>query len=536
MFARIRKNGGSTRCSVIVCHSIRKNGKVRQIIVKTLGHSSDKAQLAVWFNEAKDWIAEHGPNWLKQHFPVVKQATPMSRPVNLFNLREVSRQNIGICSVFGKLYDELGFDTLLSSPHQETLKKVLFSRLLEPSSKRRISQISKEKLGEDLPLDRIYRMMDALQKEEEKVNQLVFSGTYSALEGKISLVLFDVTTLSFETVSEDELRAFGYSKDCKFNTTQVVLALATTKEGLPIGYRLFPGNTAESTTLISSINEWRNHIPIDEVTIVGDRAMMTKQNLTSLEEAGFYYVVAYPLRKLPKAQQLLIKDVASYEKNKESDDEISKCKIIDFGEGRKILSSYSEKRAKKDKKDRDRLINKLEKKLSTCKNVKRLVNNKGYLKYTEIKGQATACVDVKKLEEEAAWDGLHGVITNKPNINSHIYKEYRRLWVIEESFRINKHSLKMRPIYHFTPKRIQAHILLCYMVFTLIRQAQYKLNVAGHSMSVNKIIDSLKNIQASILQDITNDKKYRVLSQLNEDATVVYKAFGLSEDMAVTPI
>lgn len=533
MFIRIRKNKRTKRRSVLVCHNVRLAHKIRQITVKTFGHSEDESLLNTWVEAAKNWVKEQGEQWLVQSFPVQRQKI-MTRQVSLFNMREQCRINVGVEDVFGKLYDALGFQSLLSASHQKTLRQVLFARILEPGSKRRLSDLVEKRFDEDLPLDRIYRMMDALIKQADVIQQKIFEATKSVLEGKISLVLFDVTTLSFESISEDDLRAFGFSKDFKFNTTQVTLALATTQEGLPIGFRLFPGNTAESKTLIESINAWREHLPIDKVTVVGDRAMMSDANLSQLESAGFHYIVAFPLRKLSKANQACVLDRSQYKEANE-DKEISSYRIIEL-ENRRLCVSYSPKRAMKDQKDRERLVTKLRKKLESSKHVKRLINKNGYLKYTEIRGQAIASIHEEKIAEDAKWDGLHAVITNQAQCDIDVYKSYRRLWIIEESFRINKHNLKMRPIYHFTPKRIQAHILLCYMVFALIRQVQFKLHRSHIPMSALRIIEAVRDIQASILLDITTDRKYRMLSRLSEDASAIYKVFNIEQGLAVMAV
>ena len=533
MFARIRRNSGTKRCSVIVCHNIRRGDKIRQIIAKTFGHSAKESEFEALIAQAKHWIKNFGAQWLQQMLST-RKACNMKKQISIFNLREQSRINVGIEDIFGKLYSELGFQNLLSSTHQKTLRKVLFARIFEPGSKRRLSYVAEKHLADELPLDRIYRMMDALIKQSIAVQQIVFAATQATLNGKISLVLFDVTTLSFETLAEDELRAFGFSKDFKFNTTQVVLALATTQEGLPIGFRLFPGNTAETKTLLESINSWRQYIPIEDVTVIGDRAMMSDSNLTQLESTCCDYIVAFPLRKLSKAQQAVVLDRSRY-KPITTDEEISRYCTLEIG-GRYLCVSYSEKRAFKDQKDRERLVKKLRDKLEKCKNVKRLVNTKGYLKYTEITGQAIATINEGKIAEDAKWDGLHAVISNKIPSGIDVYNKYRRLWVIEESFRINKHNLKMRPIYHFTPKRIQAHILLCYMEFALLRHIQFKLREADQPMSVDRIVEAVRDIQASILTDITDDRKYRMPSAINGDAEIIYKVFKLQHKLKMMPI
>jgi transposase len=532
MFARIRKNSGTKRCSVVVCHNLRRGDKIRQVTVKTFGHSAKDAEIKSLLAQAKHWIKNFGAQWLHQNLSQ-RKANNMKH-ILLNNLREEARVNVGIEDVFGKLYDEIGFQTLLSAVHQKTLRKVLFARIFEPGSKRRLSYVAEKHLADELPLDRIYRMMDALMKKSIDVQQKVFAATQAVLNGKISLVLFDVTTLSFETLTEDELRAFGFSKDFKFNTTQVVLALATTQEGLPVGFKLFAGNTAETRTLIDSINTWRQYISIENVTVVGDRAMMSDANLTQLESANYDYIVAFPLRKLSKEQQKVILDRSKY-KAVATDEEISRYYTLELG-GRYLCASYSENRANKDQKDRERLVKKLRSKLESCKNAKRLVNTKGYLKYVEIAGNATASINEEKIAEDAKWDGLHAVISNKKPNGIEVYDKYRRLWAIEESFRINKHNLKMRPIYHFTPKRIQAHILLCYMEFTLLRHLQFKLRKANQPMSVDRIVDAIRDIQASILIDITDDRKYRMPSAITEDAQIIYKIFGLEHKLNIAPL
>ncbi len=141
----------------------------------------------------------------------------------------------------------------------------MLSRFIEPASKNKSISIIESKFGDFYTADAIYRMMDILGENLTKNHQVVFNATQKATDGKIDLMLFDVTTLHFETLAEDGLRAFGFSKNFRFNTTQVVLALATTEQGLPIGYRLFPGNTAEVLTLIESIEYWRQTIPIGQM-------------------------------------------------------------------------------------------------------------------------------------------------------------------------------------------------------------------------------------------------------------------------------
>ena len=112
----------------------------------------------------------------------------------------------------------------------------------------------------------------------------------------------------------NELRDFGFSKDCKFNETQVVLALVTTTEGLPVTYRLFPGNIYEGHTLITMVEEIKKVYEVDNILLVADRAMFSKENLAAMDTAGIKYIVAARLRRLFNAQASILVDTATKKK------------------------------------------------------------------------------------------------------------------------------------------------------------------------------------------------------------------------------
>jgi transposase len=142
-------------------------------------------------------------------------------------------------------------------------------------------------------------MMDKLHERIPKIKELAFNSTLSLIPNKeINLVFFDVTTLYFESTEVDDLRAFGYSKDHRFNTTQIVLALATNEDGLPLGYELFSGNTAEVKTLLKAISAWESFMKIRDICFVADRAMFSKANLEALDLSGYRYIVAAKLKTL----------------------------------------------------------------------------------------------------------------------------------------------------------------------------------------------------------------------------------------------
>ena len=374
--------------------------------------------------------------------------------------------------------------------------------------------------------------MDKVFTKIDDIKKLTFEKTQALFPEKIDLLLFDVTTLYFESTNVDELRNFGYSKDHRFNTTQVVLALATNQDGLPIGYELFEGNRAEVTTLLKAIESWRKLFKIESVCFVGDRAMFTKSNLALLDEHNCNYIIAAKLKSLPLTlQEKLFKE--EFYRPGILNNTLAWIGEFDYANSRLIVS-YKSKRALKDQKERQQILNKIEKIIGKKGNPNNLITNTGVKKFITKDEDATITLDTDKIEAASRWDGLHGIITNiKPDSAESLISRYARLWVIEESFRINKHTLQMRPIFHFKPERIHAHIAICYMTYSVLRHIQYRVNLT-QKISIDTILDELLNVQASIHIHKKTKDRYRLPGHFSNNARKIYKAFDLERALDAT--
>jgi len=397
-------------------------------------------------------------------------------------------------------------------------------------------------------------MMDQLYENRDLAQQMVRHASTQLVGGHVDVCFFDVTTLYFESFEQDELRDFGYSKDQKFHQTQVVLALATTDNALPIGYKLFHGAQAEITTLIECLNAWKQQgLQIGHVTFVADRGMMTRENLAMLEKENCTYIVGAKLRKLPAKMQQQILDTTQY-RAAELASEPTWVREFSF-ENRRLICSYSPSRARKDASDRERIVKKLTKKLGKktkassvktarqCKQTpdsndpqaqgctQKLISNRGYLKYIQVQGRSTATLNEEKIERDKQWDGMHGVITNCDLPELETLARYRELWTIEEAFRIHKHDLKMRPIYHFTPRRIEAHVAICFLAYALVRHAQHIIRLRKKRMSVEVMRNELLSVQASILRDTRTQGLYKLPSRMSQRAKDIYAAFDLKRSL-----
>ena len=569
MFVRVKTTPNSPRRSVQVVESLRSADAVRQRIVRHMGIALDADEEAKLRVMAEEFIARETAARLNRDSLFALDAGAVSslprrpgRParqtlatvagvdeVHLGDLREVARRVEGPHEVLGYLFDYLRFDRVLDGRGTALLRDVVIARVMAPGSKRASAEQLDLHYGRTHALDSVYRLMDALHERLDVLKQIVLQATASLTGGSVQMMLFDVTTLYFESVQADELRAFGYSKDQKYHCTQVVLALATNEDGLPIGYELFPGNTAEVKTLLACMQSWQAQLPAGRVSFVADRALCSRANLAALEAAPWNYVVAMPLRRsLAQAQQAQVLHTATAAPM-ELEGELVWVREFDW-QGRRLIVSYSSRRAHKDQADRQALLARLQAKLGAATkarvnkttgeikkpaaNAKKLITNSGYLRYIENADQGGVFVlDEDRVAADAAWDGLHAIVTNdRTSSASQLLAQYRRLWVIEESFRTLKHGLAVRPIYHFKPERIQAHIALCYLAFALTRHAQQRIKLAQQAMSVERIRAALHGVQASILEHAKTKAKYRMPSAFAQDAGRIYKAFGLTRELS----
>lgn len=528
MFVVCRKIGRS-KSRIAICQSVRNGKKVIQKTIKYYGIAHSEEQRNVLINQARQELA-------KLTVPIKKSVPSANVPIDLCDgallghMVERFRINEGFHTVFAPIFNELGLASLFTRIRYNQLKDVVIARIAQPCSKLHTAEILKNTFLRPLSAGQIYRLMDEIVDLEDKIKVKVFEATERLTpREKADLLLFDVTTLYFESQKDDELRDFGYGKDGKIGETQIVLALATTSTGAPIGYHVFKGNTAEVSTLLVCLENWKKIFDIKNVIVVADRAMMSEDNLEAMEKEDlkFTYVVAARLKKLPKnLRETILKRKA--EAQMKLGEEVILVQEHEH-EGRRLIVQYSAKRAEKDIKDRERLLAKVLKKLnkSNKTGTKKLVTNNGYLKFLDEEQKGQVVLNEKKIEEDKRWDGLHGIITNdKSSTSLELLTRYRRLWIIEESFRINKHNLSMRPIYHFTQNRIKAHILICYLAFAITRYAQQKINIFEESISIETIRESLAGVGAGIFEDKTTGHFYKVPSKIGKEAAMIYRAVG----------
>jgi len=574
MFIRVKSTPNSPRRSVQIVHSQRVGSKVKQKIIKHVGVAVDDKELqelkslAVSLKaelESKNQLPLYSPQEIedmasraidKKAKESVNKEDEINRAdydVNLLDILEEDRVIKGVHEIYGKLYDEINLKSIIPNPNRnvatsKALKEMVLARVANPDSKSGSVDMLSSKFGVNLNLKTVYRMMDMIDdKQIKKLNKLVLTQTKSLLDDKIDVIYFDATTLYFESFTEDidnpedadeAIRKNGYSKDGKFNQPQVVLALLVTKQGLPVGYKAFSGDTFDGHmpersdkcprgAIIPSLKEIEDEFKVDKIVYVADAGMFNKSNLEEFDKhKNMTYIVGAKIKTMSKVlKEQILKTDDFIEINDDT-----KVKTLDY-KGKKLLISYSKKRAKKDKHDREKAITKLKKRLEDSKSVKSQLSNNGYKKYLQLESsdKNSSCdlsitLNEDKILQDEAWDGLKGIVTNNETLSSQeLIHQYSNLWQVEESFRITKHDLKIRPIYHWKPSRVKAHLAISFMAYALVRYLEYRIRLQYKKLSPEKIRQILLGVQTSIFYDTATDKKFAMPSKITDDAKKIYK-------------
>ncbi len=549
MFVRIKSTPNSPRKSVQIVHSVRKGATVTQKIIRHVGIAMDDQeleQLKLLAESIRLKIQDEGQELLfgPEELEKLNKAAAHKKSsesdedykVNLKDLTEEARVVRGIHDVYGGLFNELGYSRVIKNParHKATVRMfrdVVLGRIANPRSKRSTVGMLEEDFGITLDLDRVYKMMDSLDDEAiERLNDITYKNTAGLFNEKVDVIFFDCTTIYFETFEEDSLRRNGYSKDLKFNQPQVLLAMMVTKEGLPVGYQVFEGDVYEGHTVISALKEIKQKRRLGKVIFVADAGMFNKENLEELdelEEHKFEYIVGARLKNMPKTMKERILDKKNYEKISDG------FRVGEFEyKGKKLIVSYRQKRADKDAYDRDKAIKKLKKKLEKQKNAKAYLSNYGNKKYLKIEGPNVIELDEEKIKAAAKWDGLKGVVSNAQDIsNPEILEQYNNLWNVENAFRITKHDLKVRPVFHWKPRRVRAHLAISFAAYALVKHLEYRVKLQYKKLSPEIIRETLISVQTSILYDKRKKIRYGLPSRISKYAKRIYQLLKINHNL-----
>ena len=376
---------------------------------------------------------------------------------------------------------------------------------------------------EPLGLDVLYTVLDVLAEQKDAIIQHLANFFARKTDRKGPEAYYDVTTYAFESTRWGELRMFGFSKDHKNNEVQVVMGLLLDNNGIPITYELFPGNTMDQNTLTRSVENLKTLYHLDKITVVADRGLNSGGNLEYLCKGGHDFVISYTLKRSPDAFKELVWQNDGWQKTVDpetgevsllskvveqflevkvpilsDEDNIAKKrgrpkKYITEKIPVKIHLTWSAKRAAKDRSDRERMLERLKKRLDKPYQLKAAIR-RGCNQYLEMELDSSNWkLDEARIEEAARYDGYYAVITNNLDLTTQqVTGIYGGLWKIEESFRILKTDLRARPVFVWNDEHIKGHFAMCFVSFCMLRYAQYLLKTElQKSVSAAQIMDAI---------------------------------------------
>ncbi|HLF51180.1 IS1634 family transposase [Flavobacterium sp.] len=504
MFVRKKKNHSGKISIQIVDKS---SGKYR--VVKTIGCSDNEEQINALFKSAREEIHR-----LKKQFQIDFEFGDgeifFERVAQ--SIKEI--QLIGPELLLGKIFDEIGFYKI----KDELFRHLVIARLVYPASKLKTADYLLKYKSVVYGVQQIYRYLDKLHKQQQTlIQQISYRHTLKLLNGKISVVFYDVTTLYFEAEDEDDIRKTGFSKDGKHQHPQILLGLLVSIGGYPLAYEIFEGNKFEGHTMLPILEAFKSKYQLQRLVIIADAGLLSKENIAMLKEKKYEFILGGRIKNesntvKEKILRLSLPDGAS--------------SIIEKNDDTKLIVSYALTRAKKDAQNRSRGLKKLETALAKGKLTKQHINNKGYNKYLKLEGNISISIDYDKFKTDARWDGLKGYITNTSLGKEEIIENYKHLWQIEKAFRISKTDLRIRPVYHHLKRRIESHICIAFTAYKIYKELERQLKAKNIHLSPEKAIEILKTIYGLQIQNPqTQEIKIKVFAKKPEQLELL-KNFG----------
>jgi len=487
MFVRKKKN----RSGLVSIQVIDKSsGKYK--MVKTIGSSNEPTEIEKLYEQGKIFISSYEG---QQSFDF--KTSNFSQQIK----ESIKKIEIaGVELLLGGLYSEIGFDHVNS----DLFRYLVIVRLSHPASKLKTTEYLSRYFSLNFSEDRIYRLMDKIYEEQkEHIQQISYSHTLKVLGNLVSAVFYDVTTLYFQIDNEDDIRKRGFSKDGKHQNPQIVLGLLVSIGGYPLAFEIFEGNKFEGHTMLPVLEGFIQKFNLDKPVIIADSGLLSNENITNLQDKGYGFILGARIKN--ESKQVKNEILGLKLKSGESG-------IIEKTESQKLIISYSGNRAKQDKHNREKGLKRLEKSLKAGKLTKSSLNKRGYNKYLKMDGEVKISIDKNKFEEDSKWDGLKGYLTNTSFTKDEIIENYTHLWKIEKAFKVSKHDLKIRPIYHRLQKRIEAHIIINFASYKIYKELERQLEIKKSDISPEKAIEISKSIYAvEILNPITNKLSKQVL-------------------------
>jgi len=528
MFARVITSKGKKYLNII--ENYREGKQVKQRVIANLGRV-DELKI-----DSIERMAEKLLTIVESEKKLTQKVMPELEELDRYNYGYVVYRNIWNRFKLDEILDSLVENRAIEYDFKSVVFSMVVDRLLKPKSKLALFNNRDDyfNLNDKLNINHIYRSLDILADKKIDIEEALFARNKTLYNISTDIVFYDVTTFYYESKEENELKKFGYSKDGKFGDVQVVMGLLIDKNGLPIGYELFSGNTFDSKTMVKVLDNLKGKFNLDNVVIVADRGLNSKINLKYIKDAGYDYLMAVSIKSLKQSMKDKILDKESYtnilatedskdglyayktleydneveyyEEQKDDNGEIvQKKKKIILKE--KFVCTYSEKRARKDYYDRGRGLEKANK-IIQANQKSSLTSTRSFKKFIQKETKEDNCqefimgMDWMKIKEQQKFDGFYAITTSKLDLDPiEVIQNYRNLYKIEDSFRVLKSTFNTRPIFHYKEERIEAHFIVCFIAFMIERDLEIRLKKSKsfqeQTITPDRIREALNSLELS---------------------------------------
>jgi transposase len=542
MYFRVKRTG--TYGYLQIVESFREQGQVRQRVLRTVGRLD-----VLQASGQLDGLMRSGLRFCQKLAVIDAHAAGQTQPVQV--------QRVGPDLVFGRLWESLQLGKILQRAlegrrYEFDLERAIYltviHRLFASGSDRaaeRWRQAYRLPGTETLDLHHLYRAMAFLGEPlkgqpgprvwktprctKDWIEEQLFEQRRD-LFSTIDLIFFDTTSIYFEGEGGQEIGHYGKSKDHRPDLKQMVVGLALDLQGWPLCCELWPGNTADVTTLLPVVNRLRQRFGVGRVSIVADRGMISASTITALEsdELDCDYILGARMRSVKEVSEQVLADRGRYqeitpERKTSKDPSPLKVKEVTL-QGRRYIVCLNEEQRRKDAADRQAIVEHLRKQLK--RGDKDLIGNKGYRKYLRLTKGEHFTIDEEKIKEEARYDGKWVLQTNLADAPKLIALAYKELWMVEDLFRTMKSILETRPIFHKRDETIRGHVFCSFLALLLRRALEQRLEQKGESWEWAEIMRGLDNLQE--VEALFQGKRFVMRSQVLGQAHKAFRAAGVA--------
>jgi transposase len=516
---KFKKRNGKEYEYLYLVENYRNGDKVVQKTVMSFGAVNDP--------ETKKRINDIVAALLGVHsdFKLFNTADQLSAP---------GTKHYGPLLIFKRLWKDLGIGKILKDSlyHYETffdlsdcIFNMILSRLIEPCSKRGMLEFQKDVY--DLPpfeLHQYYRAMDYIIDNKEDIEKRIFDQMKSFSGARLDMAFFDTTTIIYfgdaEEDDDNKLLAKGFSKDHRGDLKQVVVGVVMSKDGIPLAHEVFSGNKNDVTCFKELIDKLICKFGIKKIILVGDRGMISMKNLKLLEENGLEYILGFRMRTIKKESRNEIFKKVDLKRLRTLNG--LQAKEAEY-QGKRLIVYFDEERAQLDKEHRESIIEELKEKTKNG-TIHTIVSNINYKRYLDIEGKDPK-ISKKKVDLDELYDGVFVITSNTKLSPNQIVKSYRDLWHVEQGFRWLKSELEMGPIYHWKDRRIEAHIMICFLSLILKVFLNKKMKEADKKTSYPEAMVSLKRLKVVELE--IDKKQVHLTTDIEPLAKTVFKAINM---------